>query len=102
MNRKIRILLALALVAMVLMSAQTPTRIKAADDKLEVFSWWTSGGEAAALQALFDTYKKMSPSTEIINATVAGGAGTAARLSSRLACKARIRPTPGSRTPVGN
>ncbi len=28
----------------------------AATDKLEVFSWWTSGGEAAALQALFDAY----------------------------------------------
>jgi len=86
MNRKIRILLALAMIAMVLTSVQTPKQTKAAEDKLEVFSWWTSGGEAAALQSLFDTYKKMSPSTEIINATVAGGAGTAAQavLQTRL------------------
>jgi hypothetical protein len=27
------------------------------DKKLEVFSWWTSGGEAAALDALFQDVK---------------------------------------------
>lgn len=59
----------------------------AGDDKLEVFSWWTSGGEAAALDALFNTFKGLSSSTEIINATVAGGGGSAARgvLQTRLA-----------------
>jgi glucose/mannose transport system substrate-binding protein len=55
--------------------------------KLEVFSWWTSGGEAAALEALFDTYKKQYPGVGIINATVAGGSGTGAKpvLQTRLA-----------------
>ena len=55
--------------------------------KLEVFSWWTSGGEAAALNALFNTYKNQYPSVGIINATVAGGSGSAARpvLQTRLA-----------------
>jgi glucose/mannose transport system substrate-binding protein len=55
--------------------------------KLEVFSWWTSGGEAAALNALFNTYKTQYPSVGIINATVAGGSGSAARpvLQTRLA-----------------
>ncbi len=59
----------------------------AGDDKLEVFSWWTSGGEAAALDSLFATFKGLSASTEIINATVAGGGGSAARgvLQTRLA-----------------
>ena len=59
----------------------------AGDNKLEVFSWWTSGGEAAALQALFDAYSAQYPDTEIINATVAGGGGSAARgvLQTRLA-----------------
>jgi glucose/mannose transport system substrate-binding protein len=42
---------------------------------LEVFSWWTSPGEAPALQALFDAYLAKYPGTEIINAAVAGGAG---------------------------
>jgi glucose/mannose transport system substrate-binding protein len=55
--------------------------------ELEVFSWWTSGGEAAALQALFDAYSAQFPGVEIVNATVAGGGGTAARavLQTRLA-----------------
>ena len=57
------------------------------DNKLEVFSWWSSGGEAAALDALFDVYKKREAGAEIINATVAGGGGSAARpvLQTRLA-----------------
>ena len=55
--------------------------------KLEVFSWWTSGGEAAALDALFKVYKERNPGVEIVNATVAGGGGSAARpvLQTRLA-----------------
>src|SRR5271169_1905163 len=59
----------------------------AGEKKLEVFSWWTSGGEAAALDSLFATYKKQYPGVEIINATVAGGGGSAARpvLQTRLA-----------------
>lgn len=60
---------------------------QAGGGKLEVFSWWTSGGEAAALQALFDVYSARYPNVEIINATVAGGGGSAARpvLQTRLA-----------------
>jgi glucose/mannose transport system substrate-binding protein len=55
--------------------------------KLEVFSWWTSGGEAAALNALFNTYRNQYPGVGIINATVAGGSGSSARpvLQTRLA-----------------
>jgi glucose/mannose transport system substrate-binding protein len=66
-------------------SALTPEG--AADGKLEVFSWWTSGGEAAALDALFEAYSAANPDVEIINATVAGGGGSAARgvLQTRLA-----------------
>jgi glucose/mannose transport system substrate-binding protein len=67
---------------------QAPLSSQAAGEKkLEVFSWWTSGGEAAALDALFSAYKKQYPGVEIINATVAGGGGSAARpvLQTRLA-----------------
>jgi glucose/mannose transport system substrate-binding protein len=55
--------------------------------KLEVFSWWTSGGEVAALDALFDHYKNQYPGVGVVNATVAGGSGSAARpiLHTRLA-----------------
>jgi glucose/mannose transport system substrate-binding protein len=70
-----------------LLFAQMPAVSFAAEQKLEVFSWWTSGGEAAALDALFQDYKKANPGVEIINATVAGGGGSAARpvLQARLA-----------------
>ncbi|AEH51554.1 ABC transporter substrate-binding protein [Pseudothermotoga thermarum] len=47
--------------------------------KLEVFSWWTAGGEAEGLQELFNIYSKLYPGVEIINATVAGGAGAQAK-----------------------
>jgi hypothetical protein len=61
--------------------------VESALTKLEVFSWWTSGGEASALDALFDNYKKQYPGVGVINATVAGGGGSAARpvLQTRLA-----------------
>lgn len=54
---------------------------------LEVFSWWTSGSENAALQQLFDATKAGNPNLKIINAAVAGGAGTNAKqvLATRLA-----------------
>lgn len=50
-----------------------------AANKLEIFSWWTAGGEADGLNAMFEIYKKRFPGVEIINATVAGGAGTNAK-----------------------
>jgi glucose/mannose transport system substrate-binding protein len=70
-----------------LLCVQMPTASFGAGKKLEVFSWWTSGGEAAALDALFQAVKKADPGVEIINATVAGGGGSAARpvLQARLA-----------------
>jgi glucose/mannose transport system substrate-binding protein len=54
--------------------------------KVEVFSWWTSGGEAAGLQKLFDAFTAANAGVEIVNATVAGGGGNNAQavLQSRL------------------
>lgn len=43
--------------------------------QLVVASWWTAGGEAEGLKALFDIYKNRYPNVEIVNATIAGGAG---------------------------
>ncbi|WP_419922593.1 ABC transporter substrate-binding protein [Candidatus Poriferisodalis sp.] len=53
---------------------------------VEVFSWWTSGGEAAALDALFATLTAIQPNIEIVNAAIAGGGGSSARavLQTRL------------------
>jgi glucose/mannose transport system substrate-binding protein len=55
-------------------------------DQVEVFSWWTGGGEAAGLDAMIVVFTAENPNIEFINAAVAGGAGTNARavLASRL------------------
>ncbi|MEN3011253.1 MAG: hypothetical protein ABDI20_09945, partial [Candidatus Bipolaricaulaceae bacterium] len=45
--------------------------------KLVVGSWWTAGGEAEGLEALFELYRDGYPNVIIVNATVAGGAGFA-------------------------
>lgn len=47
--------------------------------QLEIFSWWTAGGEAEGLDAMFSIYRSLYPSVFIINATVAGGAGSNAK-----------------------
>lgn len=48
-----------------------------AKGQLIVGSWWTSGGEFAGLNEMFKIYKGQNPDVEIINAAIAGGAGTA-------------------------
>jgi glucose/mannose transport system substrate-binding protein len=47
-----------------------------ASGQLVVGSWWTAGGEAEGLNGMFDIYQQQYPDVEIVNATVAGGAGT--------------------------
>lgn len=58
-----------------------------AKGQLEIFSWWTSGGEAAAFDALTDVYVTTFPGTELVNSAVAGGGGSNAApvLQARLA-----------------
>ncbi len=51
----------------------------AKENALEIFSWWTGGGEEEGLQALFKLYHHYYPDVKIINAAVAGGAGTNAK-----------------------
>ncbi len=50
-----------------------------AADTLEIFSWWTAGGEADGLNAMYEVFSAQHPDVEIINATVAGGAGSNAK-----------------------
>jgi glucose/mannose transport system substrate-binding protein len=54
--------------------------------QVEVFSWWTGGGEAAGLEAMMGVFAEQYPDVEFVNAAVAGGAGTNARavLATRL------------------
>ncbi|MBS4197168.1 carbohydrate ABC transporter substrate-binding protein [Bacillus sp. FJAT-49870] len=46
---------------------------------LEIFSWWTGAGEEEGLLALIDVFNEKHPEIEVINAAVAGGAGTNAK-----------------------
>jgi len=46
---------------------------------LEIFSWWTAGGEADGLAEMFKIYKSKYAGVNIINAAVAGGAGSNAK-----------------------
>ena len=54
--------------------------------EVEVFSWWTGGGEAAGLEAMIELFAEEYPDITFNNAAVAGGAGTNARavLATRL------------------
>ena len=75
--------LALALVAC---GDNSPTSATKSTKQLEVVSWWTSGSEAAALDALFAAFRKSNPGVDAVNGAVAGGAGSNAivELAKRL------------------
>jgi glucose/mannose transport system substrate-binding protein len=94
--------LSLALAAVLLLGACAPaatptaapeatqppaaTEGSTSEAKLEIFSWWTNGGEATGLNKMYEIFTAQNPGIEIINATVAGGAGTNAKtvLKTRL------------------
>ena len=50
-----------------------------AENELEIFSWWTAGGEADGLNAMYEVFAAQYTDVEIVNATVAGGAGSNAK-----------------------
>ena len=54
--------------------------------QLEVFSWWTSGSEDAALKDLIAGFNKAEPGVKVVNGAVAGGGGNNAQavLQTRL------------------
>ena len=54
----------------------SPTSATKSTKQLEVVSWWTSGSEAAALNALFAGFRASNPGVEVVNGAVPGGAGS--------------------------
>jgi glucose/mannose transport system substrate-binding protein len=56
----------------------TPTSATTDTARLEVVSWWTSGSEATALNALLAAFRQANPGVQPVNAAVAGGAGSQA------------------------
>jgi len=81
MNKKIFALLSVLMIASLALSA-----CGGGAKKVEVFSWWTGGGEAAGLEAMIKVFNAKYAGVEFVNAAVAGGAGTNARavLATRL------------------
>ena len=94
MNRKnlsMALIAILVMMSLVLSACQQQAEIAdtpapSGADKVEVFSWWTGGGEAAGLNAMIEVFDKKYPDIEFVNSAVAGGAGTNARavLATRL------------------
>lgn len=78
MKRLVSVVLALCLLT-ALAAFGGGTKDKAGASKLEIFSWWTAGGEADGLAQMFKVYGQKYPGIEIVNATVAGGAGMNAK-----------------------
>ncbi|MBL8117519.1 MAG: carbohydrate ABC transporter substrate-binding protein [Anaerolineae bacterium] len=72
----------MVVVVLALVMALSLTGLTTAQDvsgDLEIFSWWTGGGEAAGLDALIAKFTEMYPGVNIINSAVAGGSGVNAR-----------------------
>src|SRR6516225_1987772 len=55
--------------------------------KLEIFDWWTAGGEREAMVTMFKVFKEKYPNVQIVENPVAGGGGVSHRvvLQARLA-----------------
>ncbi len=66
---------ALALLSVTVVAAQDETP----SGELEIFSWWTGGGEAAGLDALIARFGELYPDVTVVNSAVAGGSGVNAR-----------------------
>lgn len=80
-GRRSAVALAAALALVAALSAcagNTPTSAADPTDRLEVVSWWTSGSEAAALDALLAAFRKANPGVDAVNGAVTGGAGSKA------------------------
>jgi glucose/mannose transport system substrate-binding protein len=81
-------LLGLLMLTMLAVSAcgQAAPAAEQAPTDVEVFSWWTAGGEADGLAAMIEVFNEQYPQYTFVNAAVAGGAGTEARavLATRL------------------
>lgn len=70
----------------------TPAAGGTPEAELEIFSWWTTAGEAAGLEELFKAFSEASPSVKVVNAAVAGGAGTNAQVALQTRLSANQPP----------
>ncbi|MGI6366989.1 MAG: ABC transporter substrate-binding protein [Anaerolineae bacterium] len=83
MKRSILVLLALVLIISGALSACAKKQEEVGGE-LEIFSWWTSGGEVEALNAVYDIFKAAYPEVTINNAALAGGQGQGGNMKALL------------------
>jgi glucose/mannose transport system substrate-binding protein len=57
------------------MATEMPAEAEGSTGEVEIFSWWSSGGELAGLFALIDVYNAENPDVEVVNAAIGGGDG---------------------------
>lgn len=72
-------LIGVLLVAVLALGVGAVMAQDAPSGELEIFSWWTGGGEAAGLEALIARFSELYPDVDVVNAAVAGGSGVNAR-----------------------
>jgi glucose/mannose transport system substrate-binding protein len=71
--------LTLILALTLILSLASVARAQDLSGDLEIFSWWTGGGEAAGKDALIAKFKELHPNVNIIDSAVAGGSGVNAK-----------------------
>lgn len=76
-KRFVTVLITLSLLVVLVMPAMAQEDGPSGD--LEIFSWWTGGGEAAGLEALIARFAELYPEVNVMNSAVAGGSGVNAR-----------------------
>ena len=54
------------------------------EGSLEIFSWWTSGGEVEALNAIYDIFSEQYPGVTVENAALASGQGQGGNMKALL------------------
>jgi len=65
---------------------------KAEERKLEIFHWWTAGGEREAADAMFKALKAKYPDIQLVENPVAGGGGVSHRVVLQARLSAGIPP----------
>jgi glucose/mannose transport system substrate-binding protein len=79
LSRRRSILIFCLVSAAALMLSACGTATPKPKTPIEIFSWWTTGGEAAGLQKLMDQFNAANPTYNVFNQAVAGGAGSNAQ-----------------------
>ena len=82
--RKISWLAVFVLVLSVTLAGCGGAKKAKVEGELEIFSWWTSGGEVEALQAVYDIFSAEYPDVKVENAALAGGQGQGGNMKALL------------------